>query len=88
MRINQDFTMQKVGSTYVAVPVGEASKHFHAMVNLNGTAAFLWSLMAEKDCTQEDLVEALLAEYDVSRQVAEQDVARVVELLREHHILV
>lgn len=88
MRINPDFTMQKVGSTYVAVPVGEASKHFHAMINLNGTAAFLWSKMAEKDCTQEELVKALLAEYDVSREVAEQDVARVVELLRENHILV
>ena len=88
MRINPDFTMQKVGSTYVAVPGGEASKHFHAMINLNGTAAFLWGKMTEKDCTQEELVEALLAEYDVSRAVAEQDVADVINKLQENHILV
>ena len=88
MRINQDFVLQKVGNTYVAVPVGEASKHFHAMVNLNGTAAFLWTRLAEKDCTEADLTEALLAEYDVSREVAEQDVRRGIELLQQHHILV
>ena len=87
MRINQDFTLQKVGGTYVAVPVGETSKHFHAMVNLNGTGAFLWEQMAQKDCTEEELVEALLGEYDVSREVAARDVHRVVELLRENRIL-
>ena len=88
MRINQDFTLQKVGGTYVAVPVGETSKHFHAMVNLNATGAFLWELLSKAEQTEESLVEALLAEYDVSREVATQDVHRIVALLAEHKILV
>ena len=88
MRINQDFTLQKVGGTYVAVPVGETSKHFHAMVNLNGTGAFLWELLAKDEQTEESLVEALLVEYDVSREIAERDVHRVVTLLADNHILV
>ena len=41
MQINKDFTIQKVGASYVAVPVGETSKHFHGMVRLNETGAFL-----------------------------------------------
>ncbi|MBQ9796402.1 MAG: PqqD family protein [Clostridia bacterium] len=87
MQINRDFTIQKVGTSWVAVPVGETSKHFHGMVRLNETGAFLWEQMAEKDCTEEELVEALLGEYDVSREVAARDVHRVVELLRENWIL-
>ena len=88
MQINKDFTIQKVGSSYVAVPVGETSKHFHGMVRLNETGAFLWKLMAEKDCTEEELVDAILAEYDVAREIAAADVHRIVEQLRENKIFI
>ena len=87
MQINKDFTIQKVGASYVAVPVGETSKTFHGMVRLNETGAFLWKQMSGKDCTEEALVEALLGEYDVAREIAERDVHRVVELLKENGIL-
>ena len=84
MLINKDFTIQKVGGSYLAVPVGETSKHFHGMIRLNETGAFLWKIMAQKDTSEEALVEALLAEYDVSRETAERDVHALVELLREN----
>ncbi len=88
MQINKDFTIQKVGASYVAVPVGETSKTFHGMVRLNETGAFLWNLMAAADCTEAELVEKLLEEYEVSREVAERDVHRVVEYLQQNGILV
>ena len=88
MQIKKDFTIQKVGGSYVAVAVGESSKSFHGMIRLNATGAFLWKLMAEKDCTEEELVEALLAEYDVAREIAANDVHRIVEQLRESNIFV
>ena len=88
MQINKDFTIQKVGASYVAVPVGETSKSFHGMVRLNETGAFLWKLMAEKDCTEEELVDALLGEYDVAREIAAADVHRIVEQLAENKIFI
>ena len=87
MQINKDFTIQKVGTSYVAGPVGETSKTFHGMVRLNETGAFLWKQMSGKDCTEADLVDALLGEYDVAREIAERDVHRVVEQLKENGIL-
>ena len=83
MKINPDFTIQKVGASWVAVPVGEASRRFHGMLQLNETGAFLWQLMAERDCSESELVDALLAEYDVDRALAEADVARIVASLAE-----
>ena len=88
MRIHSDFTIQKVGASYVAVPVGETSKTFHGMVRLNGTGAFVWKLMAERDCTEEELVEELLNTYEVDRATAEADIRRVIGILKENGILV
>lgn len=87
MQINKDFTIQKVGAQFVAVPVGETSKTFHGMVRLNETGAFLWRALAQKDMTEGELVDALLSEYDVSREIAERDVHRVVAMLSENGIL-
>ena len=86
MKINPDFTIQKVGNSYVAVPVGEVSKSFHGMLQLNQTAAFLWNLMAARDCTEDELVDALLEEYDIDRTTAAADVHRIVELLATNGI--
>ena len=87
MKIKPDFTIQKVGGFYIAVAVGETSKTFHGMVKLNETGAFLWNLLAKSDCTEEDLVAALLSEYEVDRETATTDVHRIVEGLRENDIL-
>ncbi len=86
MRIKSDFTIQQVGSSYVAVAVGETSKTFHAMIKLNETGAFLWKKLAENDLTEEELTAALLEEYDVEPEIAARDVHRIVELLRENGI--
>ena len=87
MQIKKDFTIQPVGGMFVAVPVGATSKSFHGMVQLNETGAVLWKRMAEKDCTEAELTEALLSEYDVERETAATAVRRVVEQLRAAEIL-
>ena len=88
MQIKKDFTIQKVGGSYVAVAVGESSKSFHGMIRLNETGAFLWKLMAEKNCTEDDLVDAILAEYDVDRDTVVADVRRIVANLSENSIFI
>ena len=88
MRINKDFTIQQVGVSYGAVAVGESSRTFHGMIRLNETGAFLWKRMAQQDCTEESLVDALLAEYEVDRATATADVRRILDTLNAHNILV
>ena len=88
MQINKDFTIQQVGTSYIAVPVGKTSMTFHGMIRLNETGAFIWKKMAERDCTEEELVEALLAEYDVEREIAARDVHTLVEQLAKSNVLV
>ena len=86
MKIKKDFTIQAVGASYIAVAVGETSRTFHSMITLNESGAFLWKLMAERDCTEEDLVDAILDRYDVDRETAAADVKRLVKSLAENGI--
>ena len=88
MQIKKDFTIQKVGSSFVAVAVGESSKNFHGMIRLNETGAFLWNLMAEKNCSENDLVDAILAEYEVDRETVVADVRRIVTELADNNIFI
>ncbi len=80
MKIKKGFVVRKVGGECVAVPVGEMTKKFHGMINLNGTAEFLWKFYGEEHSLEEG-VAALLNEYDVEESLARADVERFTEIL-------
>ena len=83
MKIKNGFVIRKVGGDSVVVPVGEMSKVFHGMINLNDTGAFLWKFFTEEH-TVEDGVEALLAEYEVDKELAQKDVEAFVETIKKN----
>ena len=86
MKIKDGFIVNKVGSQYVVVPVGEASMERHCMIRLNGTGTFLWEQLGA-NTTEDALVEALLAEYAVDEDTARADVATFLEKLRDADLL-
>ncbi len=81
MKIKNGFVMREVGGANVVVPVGEMSKTFHGMINLNETGAFLWRFFNE-DRTIDDAVAALLEEYDVDEALAREEVEKFVETIK------
>ena len=80
MKIKKGFVVRAVGGENVVVPVGEMSKVFHGMINLNETGKFLWDFFTNEH-TLEEGVDALCGEYEVDRELAENDVKRVMETL-------
>ena len=86
MKIKQGFMLREVAGNFVVVAVGEASKNFNGVINLNESGAFLWKqLMSET--TNEKLLDALLNEYDVSEEIAKKDIQMFVNKLKEADIL-
>ena len=81
MKIKSGFVVRKVGGESVVVPVGEMSKQFHGMINLNETGAFLWEFYTAEH-TIEEGVNALLGEYDVEKEVAQADVETFVKTIK------
>ena len=88
MRLKSGFVLEEVAGTFLAVAVGERAEELKVLIKLNSTGAFLWKILAERDVTEEELVLALLAEYDVARDIAAADVHRIVEQLRENNIFI
>lgn len=82
MKIKEGFILREVAGSYLVVAVGKAVKEFNGVVNLNETGAFLWKLL-EKSAAEEEMVNALLEEYDVDRATAEADVKSFVDKLLE-----
>ena len=83
MKIKKGFVMREVGGANVVVPVGEMSKNFHGMINLNETGAFLWKFFCEQH-TLEDGVAALLGEYDVEETTAREEVEKFLKTLKTY----
>ncbi len=81
MKIKQGFVIRSVGGENVVVPVGEMSKRFHGMIQLNETGAFLWDFYTEEHSLEEG-VAALLMEYEVDRAVAQRDVQQFIQTLQ------
>ena len=80
MKIKNGFVVRSVGGENVVVPVGEMSKKFHGMINLNETGAFLWKFYTQERSVEEG-VSALCGEYEVEREIAQADVERFVQTI-------
>lgn len=78
LKIKDSFLLKDVAGKVIVVPTGKATLDFNAIITLNETGAFLFKKMQERDMTEAELVDALLAEYDVPREIAEADVANFV----------
>lgn len=81
MKIKSGFVLREVGGDYVVVPVGERTKTFHGMINLNETGAFIWRFFSNEH-TKEECVDALRAKYLVSREQAECDVEKFITAIQ------
>ena len=86
MKIKENFMLRKVADCYVVVPIGPAVADFNGMINLNEAGAFLWQLL-ESETTEEGVVAAMLEHYEVSEDIARNDVKKFVLQLTEAGLL-
>ena len=80
MKLREGFALRQVADTWVVMPLGEKSVDFNGMLTLNDTGAILWQAL-EKGGDRDALADALVAEYDVSREVVLSDVDAFVAKL-------
>jgi hypothetical protein len=80
MKIKENFVLRQIAGTWAVLPIGDATLDFNGMLTLNESGVLLWQRL-EQGCTREDLVAALLAEYEVTRPVAEVDVDEFLDKL-------
>ena len=86
MKMKEGFLLRQVAGQTVVLPTG-GDLDLNMMITLNDTGAFLWEKL-QNDCSEADLVAALLGEYDVDEQTARESVEAFVKKLSDHDFLV
>lgn len=88
MKIKENFILRELCGNYIVVAVGAQTLDFQGLIKLNECGAFLWKQMADTDVTEEALLQALLAEYDVDEARAKADLEAFIHSLKEADLLV
>lgn len=86
MRARQDVILRRVAGETLLIPTGEAAMRLSGMATLNEAGQILWNAL-QKDCTMEDLADALMGEYEVDRATALADAAEFAEKMAEAGLL-
>ena len=86
MKIADGFVRRTVGDSYMVVPVGTRTRDVPGVIALSESGALLWEKL-EQGATEDELIEALLAEYEVEREQVEADVRVFVAELCDKGII-
>ena len=85
MKLKEGFILRTVAGETIVLPSGD-ELDLNMMITLNDTGKFLWQQL-ENGAEMDELVAALLAEYDVDEATAKAGVERFVAKLNENGFL-
>jgi sensor domain CHASE-containing protein len=85
MKLKEGFVLRTVAGETIVVPTG-STLNLNMMITLNSTGKFLWEKL-EQGIETDELVEALLKEYDVDETTAKAHVLAFVEKLNANGFL-
>jgi hypothetical protein len=78
MKIKNGFMLREIAGQWVIVPLGTRVVEFNSIMTLTESGAILWRLL-EKGTEEEEMVKALLQEYDIDEATARKDIKLFVE---------
>ena len=82
MKLKSDYVLKKIAGSYVVIPVRSRAVDFTGIIKITESGAFLWEKL-EKGAERDELIAAMLEEYDVNEAIASADIDRFIEKLKE-----
>lgn len=86
MKIDNGFKVMTIAGENIIVAVGAKNVNFNKMISLNGSGAFLWQQLQE-DKTEEELLRAILEEYEIDKCIAQEDIKQFIKKLNDAGML-
>lgn len=81
MEIKKELIKREIAGDTILVPVGKTVYDSNGLFALNELGAFLWDRLPEAN-TKEDLLKAVLAEYEVTSEEAAADIDEFLSKLK------
>ncbi len=86
MKIKKGYMVRDIADTHIVVPVGERVIDFKGIMTLNETGYFLWNKLTD-GISYDDLLKALLDEYEVDEATARADLDEFLGVARENGVI-
>lgn len=86
MTIKKELIKREIAGDTILVPIGKTVYDANGLFVMNELGAFIWDLLPNVE-TEEQICEAILAEYEVTAEEAAADVAEFLSKLRELDVI-
>ncbi len=86
MRIKKELLKREIAGECFLIPVGKTIYDNNGMFILTELGGFIWDLLPQVQ-SEEEILQAILAEYEVEPSVARTDLTEFMNKLREMDII-
>ena len=86
IKAKEGFVLRNIVDEYILMPVGDNIAEFKGTILLNEVSALIWEKL-QNPVSKEDLLQAVLDEFEVERSVAAADLDDLLTTLREYGVL-
>lgn len=83
MKIKNGYVLREVAGNNIVVPVDGASVSFNGIMTFNDVGTFIWRMLeSENGASRDEIISAVLGEYDADADAVAQDVDRFITKLQ------
>lgn len=86
MKMKKDFVMREIDGEYLLIPANATALEFNGIITVNEVGAFIWNQLSSCE-TEEDVVSAILQEYDVDEETARTDLGEFLNVFRKANLI-
>ena len=87
MKTKKGFVLRSLGREFILVAEGLEAADANRLISMNESAAFLWKTVEDKEFDADTLINLLMEEYGIDREVAEKDVASLIETWKKAEVI-
>lgn len=86
MKLKYEMEILEMDNEIMAVPIG-SDREFKGILRMSGAAPDIVELL-KKETTEDEIITALLKEYDTTEEVLREAVKKIITILDENSLLV
>lgn len=87
MKLNSDFRLREIAGQYMLIYEGTGEVNMSAVYSFSESAAWMWNRCEGRKFSADQMVQWLLDEYEVTEDIAREDVELMLESWREYGFL-
>lgn len=86
MKAVEGMVIREIADETLLIPTGELSNRYNGLITINAVSALVWQML-QNECTYEELLQAILNEFEVDEETAGEDLTALLDKLRDMELL-